>query len=324
MRIQDQPSRGAARIAWKAPLLAIIPALCGCGGGNLSFLDPQGPVAAAQRSHFYDILALLVIVVLPVLLLTPFFAWRYRYSGSQAPYRPKWSFSWPLEIIIWAVPVAVVAALVPLLWIGTHDLDPYAPLVSQASPERVQVVGYDWKWLFIYPDEGIASVGELAFPVDRPVSLELTSNTVMQSFFIPALGSQIYAMNGMVTRLNLKADRPGRFLGENTQYNGTGFHAEKFVAEALTADAFGAWVAAIRGNGMALDARAITALDHRNTNAELAAALNVAPGLMHFRDVPSGLFKAIVEPGSKPVINEGAKNDDASPPRHDAAIEAAR
>ncbi|MGH8403779.1 MAG: ubiquinol oxidase subunit II, partial [Gammaproteobacteria bacterium] len=195
--------------------------ISGCSTAtHLSFLDPQGPIAAAQRWHFYWVLGIMAMLVAgPIFLLLPFFAWRYRYGNKSARYTPKWKFSRLLEIMSWSGPIVIVAVLAFFVWRDSHKLDPYNPLVSNHAPLHVQVIGYDWKWLFIYPDQGIASIGMLALPVGRPVAMHLTSATVMQSFFIPALGSQIYAMGGMVTQLNLQATKPGRSLGENTMYN---------------------------------------------------------------------------------------------------------
>ena len=231
-----------------APLL-----LGGCSSSShLTFLDPQGPIAAAQRTHLFNVTLLMMIVVLPVLVLTPFFAWRYRYRNASSPYTPNWSFSWPLEIAIWGIPVGIVLVLAVWLWRGALALDPYAPLSSGKPPLRVEVVGYDWKGLFIYPDLGIASIGQFAFPADQPLALELTSDTVMQSFFISALGSQIYAMAGMVTHLHLQADAPGSFRGENTQYNGDGFYQQKFTAQAMTSADFKAWIDLVKAKGIPL------------------------------------------------------------------------
>ncbi len=272
--------------------------LAGCSPDNVTFLSPGGPIASAQRGYFIDIILILLIVVVPVLLLTPLFAWRYRYRNSSAPYRPDWSFSWPLEIIIWGVPFCVVIVLAVWLWRATHDLDPYRPLVSGQPPLRVDVVGYDWKWLFIYPSLGVASLGQFAFPSDRPVSIRLTSDTVMQSFFIPALGSQIYAMAGMVTRLHLKADRPGDFRGENTQYNGKKFHRQKFTATAMTPDAFGAWARRIKTEGIPLTAATYKILRKQNTAKDMHGALHadrMPEGVVYFRDVPKSLFANVVK-----------------------------
>jgi cytochrome o ubiquinol oxidase subunit 2 len=262
----------------------------------LSFLVPHGPIAAAQRTHFLEVVAMLIIVVAPVLVVTPFFAWRYRYGGS-ARYTPKWSFSWPLEIAVWGIPLAIVAVLAVWLWENTHALDPYAPLSSSQPPLRIEVVGYDWKWLFIYPDLGIASMGEMALPAGRPLALELTSDTVMESFLIPALGSQIYAMPGAVTRLHLQANGPGLFNGENAQFNGDGFSQQHFLARALTPAGFDAWVRLVRSKGIPLSASAYRTLERRTTLIDTRRALGVphgARGAVYFDRIPRGLFQRIV------------------------------
>jgi cytochrome o ubiquinol oxidase subunit 2 len=262
----------------------------------LSFLAAQGTVAAAQRAHFIEVVAMLLIVVAPVLVVTPYFAWRYRYGGA-ARYTPKWSFSWPLELVIWGVPLAIVAVLAVWLWEYTHALDPYAPLPSAEPPVRVEVVGYDWKWLFIYPDLGIASMGELAFPAGRPLALQLTSDTVMESLLIPALGSQIYAMPGRITRLHLEASRPGLFQGQNNQFNGDGYFEQHFLARALTPAGFEAWVAQVRTQGIPLSGAAYRAIAQRTTLADTRSALGVAHGArgaVYFSAVPRGLFRRIV------------------------------
>jgi cytochrome o ubiquinol oxidase subunit II len=287
--------RWARRIATAAPWLL----LGGCSGGgtHLSFLDPQGPVADIQRLHFLEVFGLLaVFVALPVFLVTPWFVWRYRY-GATARYAPKWNFSAALDIACWAGPIVIVALLGALVWGSTHALDPYKPLASKQAALRVEVIGYDWKWLFIYPDEGIASIGELALPAGRPVALQLTSATVMQSLLIPALGSQIYAMGGMVTQLHLEAAHPGRFLGENTLYNGNGFSQEKFTTIAMPAAGFAAWVRKIRASGIPMDAATLAAISRRTTRAQLARAV-VRSGSgdddLYFRGVSAALFPAVV------------------------------
>lgn len=177
---------------------------------------------------------------------------------------------------MWGVPIAIVAFLGVLLWRSTTLLNPYRPIDPAAEATRVQVVGLDWKWLFIYPDEGIATVGELAFPATRPLALELTSDTVMQSFIIGALGGQIYAMPGMRTQLHLSADRPGSYTGENMQYSGEGFHTQKFQATAMTDAGFAGWLDAARRVAVPLDAAAYATLSERGTKDELRAAFPAA------------------------------------------------
>ncbi|MFZ0256408.1 MAG: cytochrome ubiquinol oxidase subunit II [Gammaproteobacteria bacterium] len=299
--------------------------LAGCTSEHSSFLDPQGPVAAAQRWHLFEVVALVMIVVLPVLVLTPLIAWRYRRRNERSRYTPKWDFSWPLEVAIWGIPIAIVAVLAVLLWRSTHALDPYAPLRADTPPLRVQVVGLDWKWLFIYPEERIASVGELAFPADRPLALELTSDSVMQSFFIPALGSQIYAMAGMVTKLHLEADGPGRFEGENTQFNGMGFQKQKFAAVAMPPGDFKAWVKTVRANGIALDQAIYRKLARKSTPGKAYEELGTAAmpqDILYFNKVPSALFTTIVDKYRYGQADEANRQTRAS--TNDAALAALR
>lgn len=286
--------RSAPLLAFFTPIL-----LGGCSSSShFTFLDPQGPIAAAQRSHLINVVLLVMIVVLPILVLTPLFAWRYRYRNAASTYTPEWSFSWPLEFVIWGIPFGIVIVLAVLLWRGTEALDPYAPLSSSQPPLQVQVVGYDWKWLFIYPGSGIASIGQFAFPADRPVALKLTSNTVMQSFFIPALGSQIYAMAGMVTQLHLQANTAGSFRGENTQYNGDGFYQQKFTARAMTPADFTAWTDLVKAKGIPLTSTTYAAIQRRSTVKETRQALSadrMPTGALYFSDVPPGLFEDVVK-----------------------------
>lgn len=279
-------------------LAALLLAACSSTSPHLSFLDPQGPIAAGQRLHFYRAMAvLLVFVALPVFVVTAGFLWRYRYGAKSAHYTPKWNYYGPLEIASWAGPVVIVVMLAVIVWRDTHKLDPYRPLTSSQPALRVQVIGYDWKWLFIYPDQGIASIGMLAMPVGRPLAMQLTSATVMQSLHIPALGSQIYAMGGMVTQLHLQADQPGRSLGDNNMYNGNGFAQQRFTAVAMAPEAFDAWVSQVRAHGMALNVQRLTLISQRNTRDELIAALGQSlpsDGNLYFSGASATLFAAVV------------------------------
>ncbi|MCE4224960.1 cytochrome ubiquinol oxidase subunit II [Methylobacterium sp. C25] len=258
--------------------LGLLP-LGGCGVLDHGLLGAAGPVADETRSLFYLVCVILIFVAGPVLVLTPIFAWHYRLSNTRSAYRPQWGFNWPLEGFIWIPPAIIVVVLAFFLWRGTHRLDPYKPLASDASPVEVQVVALDWKWLFIYPKEGVASVNELVFPAGRPVHLSLTSGTVMQSFFIPQLAGQIYAMAGMTTQLNLAAHEPGRFRGENTQFNGMGFQTQKFVALAKTDDAYRAWLAQAKADGQTLDMTAYKILSARAVQTQPSQFGSVAPDL---------------------------------------------
>ena len=280
-------------------LLTTVLTLSSCAGDtHLSFLNPQGPVSSMQRTHFLEMVALLAIfVALPLFVLIPWFAWRYRYGARSSRYTPKWAFSRTLEIAAWSGPAVIVAFLAVLVWRSTLALDPYKPLASGTPALRVLVIGYDWKWLFIYPDQGVASIGVLPLPAGQPVAMQLTSATVMQSLQIPALGSQIYAMGGMVTQLHLQADRPGRFMGENTMYNGDGFHQQRFTAVAMTPDAFNDWVKQTRVHGMPLDATTLKQISERTTRAQLAAALGqnrASDAGIYFNNATSDIFSNVV------------------------------
>lgn len=308
--------------------LALLAALAGCSRSpipppfespkhslGLTFLDPQGPVAAAQRAHLIEVVLLLLIVVLPVLVLGPVVAWRYRYNGS-ARYSPNWTFYWPLECVVWGIPIAIVVVLAIWLWQSTHALDPYAPLASTRPPLRVEVVGYDWKWLFIYPDFNIASIGEFAFPAARPLAIDLTSDTVMQSFFIPALGSQIYAMPGMVTKLHLIANAPGSFRGENTQFNGKGFYEQNFTARAMTSADFQAWVTRVQTKGIPLSDKVYGAIQQRSTLNDTRKALGAhqtGSGSLYFAAVSPNLFESVVHSFMMPPMATRADRGAGAP-----------
>lgn len=260
-------------------------------------LNPKGSIADGQLSHFYEVIAVTMIAVLPVLVLVPLMLWRYRYSNSKAKYAPGWDESRTLDLLMWGVPFAIIAFLGVLLWRSTTLLDPYRPLEPAAQATHVQVVGLDWKWLFIYPDEGIATVGTLAFAADRPLALDLTSDTVMQSFIIGALGGQIYAMPGMRTKLHLSADAPGVFEGENMQYSGAGFHTQKFRARGMSDGDLAAWFEAARQVAVPLDTAAYATLAERSTKDQVRAAFPMAvmpDGTVVFSIPDKGMFDAIL------------------------------
>jgi cytochrome o ubiquinol oxidase subunit 2 len=232
----------------------------GCGLSDAPLLDPKGPIALAERDLLFTAVALMLIVIIPVFVLTFWFTWRYRASNSKARYDPDWSYSARIDAVIWLIPALIVVALGVLVWTNTHKLDPFKPLASAVPPLEVEVVAQDWKWLFIYPAQEIAVVNQLVFPSQTPLSLKITSDTVMNSFFIPALGGQIFAMAGMETRLNLLADAPGRFVGQNTQYSGSGFSDQHFEAIAASQEDFDAWVAKVKQSPDRLDAATYRAL----------------------------------------------------------------
>ncbi len=265
-------------------------------------LDPQGPVGQAQLTILIDSLAIMLAIVLPTMAATLGFAWWFRTSNARARHLPQFAHSGQLEIITWSIPLLTIMLLGGVAWIGSHELDPARPLVSETEPLDVQVVSLDWKWLFIYPNQHIASVNELVIPAGTPVRFALTSASVMSAFFIPQLGSMIYTMNGMRTQLNLSADHPGTFRGLSSHYNGDGFSGMNFEVHAVSADQFSAWIDKTRSAGPALTSQ---------TYGDLAQqTLDVAP--FTYRAVEDGLFHKIVTqvlppgPGPTPETNPGA------------------
>ena len=242
-------------------------------------LDPQGPVAAAQRTILGNATAIMLAVVVPVILLTLAFAWWFRAGNRWARRDPDWAYSGPIEVTVWAIPTLVVLFLGGIAWIGSHDLDPARPLAGRTEPLRVQVVSLDWKWLFIYPDAGVASVNRLVVPAGVPLRLHLTSASVMNSFFVPQLGSQIYTMAGMTTTLHLQADRPGIYPGLSAQFSGDGFSDMRFDAVATTPVQFAQWVAGVRAGADALDAPRYAQLARPGVAASTPTYAQVAPDL---------------------------------------------
>lgn len=228
---------------WSAALLTL--ALGGCARPDIGIISPAGKIASAEFHHMILVALVVMIVIVPLFVGLPWVMWRYRWGSKNAPYRPDWSFSWPLEILIWGVPVLIVGFLGWKLWDHTHQLDPYRSLGGK--PVQVEVVGLDWKWLFIYPQQGIATVNELVIPQHRDISLRLTADGPMMSFIVPRLAGQIYAMGGMVTQLHLEADKTGNFYGRNTQYDGNGFAKQRFVVKSVDARGFRDWVAGAKG-----------------------------------------------------------------------------
>ncbi len=247
MRFSSRPCLGVCR--WF--VLSFAGSLVSCHSDGV--LEPRGPVASAEWLLLINSTEIMLVVVVPVILATLAFAWWYRASNARAVRTPDWSYQGSIEFVVWSIPALVVILLGGVCWIGAHQLDPRAPLASAAKPLQVEVVSLDWKWLFIYPEQGIAAVNQLVIPAKTPVSFRLTSATVMNSFFVPQLGSQIYTMPGMVTHLNLLADRPGEFPGISANFSGDGFSGMRFVAKAVSSGEFENWVAQARASGSALD-----------------------------------------------------------------------
>jgi cytochrome o ubiquinol oxidase subunit 2 len=248
-------------------------------------MDPQGPVAAAEWLLMINATEIMLVVVVPVILVTLWVAWWYRASNARAGRSPDWRYQGSVEFVTWSIPALVVILLGGVTWISSHQLDPRTPLPGNAKPLRVDVVSLDWKWLFIYPDQGIAAVNQLVIPTATPVSFRLTSATVMNSFFVPQLGSQIYTMAGMMTHLNLLADKPGDYIGFSSNFSGDGYSDMRFTTSAMPAGEFDGWVAKARGAGNALDDPAY---------GELTKPSSAVPPAT-YRSVDPALFERIVD-----------------------------
>jgi cytochrome o ubiquinol oxidase subunit 2 len=273
-------STSSAWTGWGALTALLTLPLTGCSG----ILDPKGPVGASEKLVLFDSLAIMLTIVVPTIIAIFACAWWFRAGNPRANYRPQWDFSGKLELIVWSIPALVITFLGGIAWFGSHTLDPYARLPSKQPAVEVQVVSLDWKWLFIYPAEHIATVNQLVIPVGVPVHFSLTSSGVMNSFFVPQLGSQIYTMAAMTSQVSLQADQPGSYTGLSAQFSGAGFAGMHFNVKAVPPAAYTGWLAATKANGPALDSRAYAAL--------AVPSKDVAP--VTYKTVDPALFNAIV------------------------------
>jgi cytochrome o ubiquinol oxidase subunit 2 len=268
--------------------LVVLGLLASLGGCGETVLSPIGPVGAAERTILLDAVAIMLAIVVPTIVATLAFAWWFRAGNSRARYLPTWQYSGQLELLVWSVPALVVLFLGGIAWISSHELDPAQPLTSTVKPApptlEVEVVSLDWKWLFIYPDQQLASINRLVVPTGVPLHLRVTSATVMNVFFVPRLGSEIYSMSGMATQLNLQADQPGTFPGLSANFSGDGFSDMAFTLEAVDSGKFAAWVAETKNAGDVLDDNAYRQL--------LRQSQNIQP--YTYRAVDAGLFNRIV------------------------------
>ncbi|MDE2403168.1 MAG: ubiquinol oxidase subunit II [Sphingomonadales bacterium] len=254
--------------------------LSGClSGCSPSLLDGVGPVGRDDAHIFLDALAIMLVIVVPTILLALWVAWRYRAGNANAVYLPHWSYSGRIEAVTWSIPILTILFIGGVIWIGSYRLDPFRPLPGPA-PIEVQVVSLDWKWLFIYPGEGIATVNELVVPAGRPVHFSITSASVFNVFFVPRLGSMIYAMPGMVSQLHLQADRPVELFGQSSHFSGDGFSDMHFAVKSVDPAHYAAWLAAAR-RGPALDRPMYDALARQSGNLPVLAFGRVDPGLFH-------------------------------------------
>jgi cytochrome o ubiquinol oxidase subunit 2 len=272
---------------------------------HAAVLDPQGIVGIAEKTLMIDSLAIMLAIVIPTIAATFAFAWWYRASNTRAKYLPEFAYSGQLELLVWSIPVLVIVLLGGVIWIGSHDLDPAQPLASKAPPLEVQVVSLDWKWLFIYPRQGVASVNQLVVPAGVPIHFSLTSASVMNAFFIPQLGSMIYTMNGMTTQLNLQADAPGTFHGLSSHFSGDGFPGMYFDVHAVPPDQFAAWIDTTRASGPTLDATSYADLSRQSLDVTPFTYRAAAPDL--FRQIATQMLP----PGPGPQT--GRPNPNVSP-----------
>lgn len=271
-----------------SPLLA---ALAGC---NTVVMNPSGDIAKQEADLIVVSVILMLLIIVPVMILIIWFARKYRASNTEAAYEPDWDHSTKLELVIWGAPLLIIIVLGLVTWISTHKLDPYRPLdrlsegrpvPASAKPLVIEAVAMDWKWLFIYPEQGIATVNQLIVPTGVPVHFSLTSGSVMNSFWVPQLGGMVATMNRMATQLSLQADDAGDYYGESAQFSGDGFSEMHFLVHAVSADEFARWLGATRHSGAALDAASY---------AELARqSRNVQP--FTYGSVQAGLFDAVVK-----------------------------
>jgi cytochrome o ubiquinol oxidase subunit 2 len=272
--------------------------------------DPKGPIGDAERFLILVAIALMLIVVIPVFVMSFLFGRRYRASNTKATYTPKWSYSGKIDLVTWLVPVVIVTALGILAWTQTHQLNPYKPIDRGVKPISIEAVSLDWKWLFIYPDHHIASVNELVFPAKVPLSFRITSDTVMTSFFIPQLGSQIYAMAGMQTRLHLMADEPGVYLGQNQQFSGRGFSNMHFKAIAVPEEQFEVWVQKTKQSPEKLDL----------ARFEKIAKPSVGYPVTSFSWVKPDLFDYIIRKYRPANVNPGAMSKESGSTHGQSAV----
>jgi cytochrome o ubiquinol oxidase subunit 2 len=270
-------------------------------GCNRGILDPVGPVGHAEKTILVNSTAIMLAIIIPTMLATIAFAWWFRRGNKKATYLPDWEYSGAIEMVVWAIPALTVMLLGGIVWIGSHDLDPAKPLKSATPALKVDVVSLDWKWLFIYPDQGVATVNELVVPAGAPVTFRLTSATVWNVFSVPQMGTMIYTMPGMTTRLNLQADKPGDYDGQSAHFSGDGFPGMKFKVHALPPDQFAMWAQSAGGAGPALDGKSYAELAKPSSYVKPATYGTVSPGLFDAIAMQRPLPK-------RPTSDQGAQN----------------
>lgn len=268
-------------------LLIMTTLLKGCCKENLVLMHPAGDIGTTERALILTAFGLMLIIVVPVIIMTLIFSIRYRASNvKNSKYHPNWSDSKKIEFAIWAIPIIIIIILSILTWKSTHQLDPKKPISPSISPIIINVVALDWKWLFIYPHQNIAVINELVFPINIPIQFNITSNSVMNSFFIPQLGSQIYAMAGMSSQLHLIAKIPGKYQGISANFSGKGFSGMKFTVFALkNKTEFDQWIYKVKTSTYYIE--------NISNYEEIAKPSQFNP-IMYFSYIPPNLFYEII------------------------------
>ena len=275
----------------------------------MNILDPQGPVAAADSAILIDSIAIMLAIVVPTIIAIFAFAFWFRASNTRARYLPDFAHSGRIELVVWSIPALTIILLGGVAWIGSHQLDPREPVPGTGSPVRVQVVSLDWKWLFIYPDQRVATVNSLPVPVGAPLQLDLTSASVMNVFFVPQLASMIYTMNGMVTHLNLRADQEGNYQGLSAHFSGDGFPDMMFDVHVISPLDFPKWVEATAKSGKELTADSYKQLSQQSVESGRPTYRLPDPRLFDdiaTQRIPPGPGPKIVENPAKPRPESGA------------------
>ncbi len=286
----------------RAAIAAPVGLLAAC---NRGILDPVGPVGAAEKQILINSTAIMLAIIIPTMIATVGIAWWFRRGNARATYRPDWEYSGAIELVVWAIPAMTIMLLGGIAWIGSHALEPSKPLPSKVPALKIEVVSMDWKWLFIYPDQGIATVNQLVVPAGTPVSFRLTSATVWNVFFVPQMGTQIYTMPRMTTRLNLQADRQGVYDGLSAHFSGDGFPGMQFKVHAVTPQQFAAWTQAAHGSAQVLDARTYAQLSQPTSYVKPMTFSAVVPNL--FDAIATGRAPPPQQlPHSRPAPGAGA------------------
>jgi cytochrome o ubiquinol oxidase subunit 2 len=275
-------------------------------GAAFPILSPAGSVGTAERDLILRALFLMLIVVVPVVVLAIFIGWHYREDNKKAKYTPNWEHSRMEELIWWSIPFEIVLVLAALTWTSTHELDPMRALPSSAPPINIEVVALPWKWLFIYPDEGVASMNEVVFPVNRDIEFHITADAPMNSFWIPALGGQMYAMTGMTTILHLMANKPGTYVGQSANYSGEGFAQMQFHARAMGETEYANWVAEVKASPESLNQETYTALANPSDTGPVRHFGIVS---MSLTDIVKSYLSNHVPKTTTPSLPEGMMNE---------------